>query len=100
MSKQWQVGQTLVQAPQPLQRIASWDEERVLEVRGDPVAHGGRVDLEVGGDALAGGRALVVGLAAERVGLDVAGEARRVGLQRGRGPCPSTARRRSRRRPA
>ena len=58
-------------------------EQRVLEVRVDPVAHGGRVDLEVGGDALAGGRALVVGLAAERVGLDVAGEARLVRLEQG-----------------
>ena len=57
--------------------------ERVLEVRVDPVADALRVDLEVGGDALAGGRALVVGLAAERGGLDVAGEARLVGLGQG-----------------
>ena len=58
-------------------------EQRVLEVRVDPVADALRVDLEVGGDAPAGGRALVVGLAAEGVGRGVAGEARLVGLDEG-----------------
>ena len=48
----------------------------------------------------AGGRALVVGLAAERVGLDVAGEARLVGLGEGAPLVGRRLVRRSRRRPA
>ena len=83
MSKQWQVGQTLVQAPQPLQRIASCESSGSSKCVSIQSRTRGGVDLEVGGDALAGGRALVVGLAAERVGLDVAGEARLVGLGQG-----------------
>ena len=60
-------------------------EQRVVEVRVDPVAHRGGVDLEVGGDAGAGGGALVVGLAAARSAPSAPSrrEARRVRFDEG-----------------
>ena len=61
-------------------------EQRVLEVRVDPVAHRLGVDLEVGGDAGAGGGALLRGLAAavlRAAGARLGLEARRVGFHEG-----------------